>query len=95
MHLTAGSLVLAVAEGETTPAGPANVGLGAFVLIVVIGAFLIWVGYLIITSRRVGKKKAEETPPNLQPYLSDDELESAMDGTPRSAPSRAAATVPE
>ena len=75
MHLTAGSLVLAVAEGDSTPAGPANVGLGAFVLIVVIGVFLIWVGYLIISSRRVGKRKAEETPPNLQPYLSDDQLE--------------------
>ena len=75
MPLSAGSLVLAVAEGDSTPAGPANVGLGALVLIVVIGAFLVWVGYLIINSRRVGKKKAEETPPNLQPYLSDDQLE--------------------
>ncbi len=75
MRVTAASIILATAESDSTPAGPANVGLGAFVLIVVIGAFLIWVGYLIINSRRVGKKKAEETPPNLQPYLSDDELE--------------------
>jgi len=75
VRVTAASIILATAESDSTPAGPANVGLGAFVLIVVIGAFLIWVGYLIINSRRVGKKKAEETPPNLQPYLSDDELE--------------------
>ncbi len=75
MRVTAASIILATAETDSTPAGPANVGLGAFVLIVVIGAFLIWVGYLIINSRRVGKKKADETPPNLQPYLSDDELE--------------------
>jgi mono/diheme cytochrome c family protein len=37
-------------------------------------AFLAWVGYLVLSSRR-RRAALEDTPSNLQPYLSDDELE--------------------
>ncbi len=65
-------IILAVSESE--PAGPSNVGLGAVVLTVAVAAFLAWMGYLLVASW-TRRAKPEETPKNLQPYLSDDELE--------------------
>ncbi len=62
-----------LAVAEEAPTEPSNVGIGSVVLTVAAAAFLAWVGYLILSSRRAGR--AEETPQNLQPYLSDDELE--------------------
>ena len=62
-----------VAVTEVEPTGPTEIGVGAIVLTLAIAAFLIWVAYLITTSRR--KRRPEETPKNLQPWLSDDELE--------------------
>ena len=59
----------------TEPAGRTEIGIGAVALTIVIAAFLVWVGFLVITSRR--KRRAEETPKNLQPWLSDDALENA------------------
>ncbi len=64
---------LAVAA-EDGPVEPSNVGVGSVVLTLAAAAFLAWVGYLFINSRRRARL-AEETPQNLQPYLSDDELE--------------------
>lgn len=65
--------ILAVTEDEA-PVGPSNVGVGAVVLTVVGVAFLAWVGWLVLSSRRRAPA-VEETPSNLQQYLSDDELE--------------------
>lgn len=65
------SPVLAVTETE--PTGPTRIDIGSVVLTVAIAAFLVLVGYLVTTSRR--KRRPEETPKNLQPWLSDDELE--------------------
>jgi mono/diheme cytochrome c family protein len=65
--------LLAVAA-EEGPVDPSNVGVGSVVLTIAAAAFLAWVGYLFLNSRR-RKREAEETPQNLQPYLSDDELE--------------------
>jgi mono/diheme cytochrome c family protein len=65
--------LLAVTE-ETGPTDPSNVGIGSVVLTLLAAAFLVWVGYLVISSRRRAKT-VEETPANLSPYLSDDELE--------------------
>jgi mono/diheme cytochrome c family protein len=68
------SLVVAVAEA-TEPVGDVRVGLGAVVLTVAVVGFLVWVGYLVLNARRRSVPQIEETPPNLQPWLSDDELE--------------------
>jgi mono/diheme cytochrome c family protein len=65
------SPIVAVTEAE--PSETTEIGIGAVVLTVAIAAFLIWVAYLVTTARR--KRRAEETPKNLQPWLSDDELE--------------------
>ncbi len=66
------STILAVAESE--PVAPSNAGLGAVVLTIAIAVFLAWVGYVIFTGRRK-RRRVEETPANLSPWLSDDELE--------------------
>lgn len=63
-----------LAVTEEAPVEPSNVGVGSVVLTVAAAVFLAWVGYLVINSRRRAKRP-EETPANLQPYLSDDELE--------------------
>lgn len=63
-----------LAVTEEAPVEPSNVGVGSVVLTVAAAVFLAWVGYLVINSRR-RDKRPEETPANLQPYLSDDELE--------------------
>jgi len=65
--------VLAVTEEETV-VEPSNVGVGSVVLTVVGVAFLAWVGWLVLSSRRRAPS-VEETPSNLQQYLSDDALE--------------------
>lgn len=65
------SPILAVTE--TGPSGSSQIGVGAVVLTIVVIALLVWVGYLVTTSRR--KHRQEETPKNLQPWLSDEELE--------------------
>jgi mono/diheme cytochrome c family protein len=63
--------VLAVTE--STPSGPTQVGIGAVVLTIAIVAVLVWVGYLVTSGRR--KRRTEETPKNLQPWLADEDLE--------------------
>ncbi len=67
------SPLLAVAESGA-PSSPSNAGVGAVVLGIVLTVFLSWVGYLVFVGRR-RRRKAEETPANLSPWLSDDELE--------------------
>lgn len=63
---------LAVTE---EPSPPSEVGIGAVVTTLAITAFLVWASYLILSSRRSEKPVAEETPQNLQPGMSDDEME--------------------
>ncbi len=72
-HLLFAFLFTAAEEG---PAEPSNAGVGAVVLTIAVSLFLVWIGYLFLNSRRRAAT-VEETPPNLQPYLSDDELESS------------------
>jgi len=67
------SLVGVAAETETTGEPGDVLGIGAIALVLAASAILIWAGYLIFGARR--RRKAEETPVNLQPYISDDELE--------------------
>ncbi|MBT8197529.1 MAG: cytochrome c [Acidimicrobiia bacterium] len=50
-------------------------GFGAVVVTFAVVGFLVWAAYLL-TSSRTKDLQPEETPPNLAPYLSDDELES-------------------
>ena len=66
------SNVLVVAESE--PVGPSNAGLGAVVLTIAVGAFLIWVGYLLLAGKQ-RRARREKPPKNLEPYFSDEELE--------------------
>jgi mono/diheme cytochrome c family protein len=68
------SVPIVVATTEA-PAAPSNVGLGQVVLLLVALAVLVWVAYLVLASRRARPAPPDETPMNLQPYLSDDELE--------------------
>lgn len=49
-------------------------GLGAVALGLAAVAVLVWAGFLV-NAGRVRPTRAEETPANLQPYLTDDELE--------------------
>lgn len=65
--------ILAVAEPA---AGPTSTGIGAVVVTVAAAALLIWMGWLVLNARRRQPRAPEATPKNLQPYLSDDELES-------------------
>jgi len=67
------SLIGVAAETESSGNPGDALGIGAVALVLAAGALLVWAGYLIFASRR--RHKAEETPVNLQPYLSDDELE--------------------
>ena len=54
---------------------PTNANWGQLALVLVASGVLVWLVYLFIASRRVSTPTPEETPKNLQPYLSDDELE--------------------
>ncbi len=65
---------LLLVAADDGPVEPSNVGVGSVVLTIAAAAFLAWVGYLFLSSRR-RSRAPEETPQNLQPYLSDDELE--------------------
>lgn len=68
------TFVVAVAE-STEPVGEVRVGLGAVVLTLAVVGFLVWVGYLLLNARRRSTPQIEDTPRNLQPGMSDDELE--------------------
>ena len=65
--------ILAVEEAGADSA--ANANWGQVVLILAASAMLVWVMYLVISSRSDAAATPEETPKNLQPYLSDDDLE--------------------
>jgi len=71
IYSTTGGIVLAVEASE--PAPPANVGFGSIVLLVAVGALMVWMAYLWLNSRR--SRGLEETPSNLQPAVPDEELE--------------------
>lgn len=49
-------------------------GLGAATLTLAVLAFIAWIAYLI--TQRPARRRAEAAPPNLEPYLTDDDLES-------------------
>ena len=66
-------ITLAVEASE--PAPPSNVGFGSIVLTIAVAALMAWMGYLWLNSRRT--RTLEETPANLEPGLSDDELETS------------------
>lgn len=70
--LFAAGQVLAVAE---EPVAQTEIGIGAVVVTLAVSAFLIWASYLVLSSRRSKQAIPEETPRNLQPGLSDDEME--------------------
>ena len=71
LHLTSEGITLAVEAGEP-PSSP-NVGFGSVVLLIAVAALMVWMAYLWLNSRRT--RKLEDTPANLEPGLSDDELE--------------------
>ncbi|NND02986.1 MAG: c-type cytochrome [Acidimicrobiia bacterium] len=66
-------IVLAVEASE--PASPSNVGFGSVVLLIAVAALMTWMAYLWLNSRRA--RRLEETPANLEPGISDDELETS------------------
>ncbi len=66
--------LLAAAAEDDAPAAPSNVGVGSVVLTVAAAGLLVWIGYLVLSSRR-RSRRVEETPQNLSPFLSDDEME--------------------
>jgi mono/diheme cytochrome c family protein len=70
------SLFLAplIATAESEPVGPSNVGLGSIVLTIAIVVFLIWVGYVVINSRR--RIRPPERPgPNQEFFMDNAGLE--------------------
>lgn len=71
------TIVLAAEEGVPSEptSGPEAFGIGSLVLLVAVAAVLGLMGYLYVNSRRPRDAAAEETPQNLRPYISDDELE--------------------
>ncbi len=73
INIDLGGAIVAVAETE--PAAPSNVGFGSIVLLIAVAALMVWMAYLWLNSRRT--RRLEETPSNLQPGLSDDELETS------------------
>lgn len=72
-YFSSGSITLAVEASE--PAAPSNVGFGSIVLLIAVAALMVWMAYLWLNSRRASQ--LEETPANLQPGMSDDELETS------------------
>lgn len=66
---------LIVAVEEAGAGSSANANWGQLVLVFAAVVVLIWGVYLLVASRRNATPDPEETPKNLQPYLSDDELE--------------------
>ncbi len=64
--------IVAVAESE--PVGPSNVGLGSVVLTIAVGVFLVWMGYVVINSRR--RTRPPESPgPNQEFFMDNEGLE--------------------
>lgn len=69
------SLLPIIATAESSePAGPSNVGLGSVVLTIAISIFLIWIGYLIINSRRRTRAPEKEAP-NQEFFMDNEGLE--------------------
>ena len=60
-------------EARPTGTGPPNVGVGSIVLIVATAMFAMWIAWLWIAARP--QSGGEEPAKNLQPYLSDGDLE--------------------
>ncbi len=60
-----------IATAEAEPVGPSNVGLGSVVLTIAVGVFLVWVGYVVINSRR--RTRPPETPAPNQEFFMDNE----------------------
>ncbi|MDJ0952897.1 MAG: c-type cytochrome [Acidimicrobiia bacterium] len=67
-------LVPIVAVAESEPVGPSNVGLGALVLTLAVGIFLIWFAYLAINSRR-RTRRPERPAPNQEFFMDNEGLE--------------------
>ncbi len=64
--------LLATAESE--PVGPSNVGLGAIVLTIAVVVFLVWVGYVVINTRRRTHRQ-EKPAPNQEFFMDNAGLE--------------------
>ena len=69
------SLIAAAAEDEEVVSTGGSFGIGSFVLILTIVVLLLWMGYLVLNSRRSRNASVEPSPINQTPYISDDELE--------------------
>jgi len=69
------------ATEPAAPANPAALGVGAIALVLAITVLLAWLAFLFVNSRRRRTAELEETPQNLSPYLSDDELENRRSTT--------------
>ena len=63
-------------EARPTGTGPPNVGIGSIVLIVATAVFVMWIAWLWIAARP--QSGGEEPAKNLQPYLSDGDLENVQ-----------------
>lgn len=68
-------MIVAVEATETEVVPDTTIGLGSVVIALAVVAALIWVAYLLRTGR-TATPEPEETPPNQQPFISDDEMES-------------------
>jgi len=68
-------IAAAAADDEVAASGGGSFGIGSFVLILTIVALLLWMGYLVLNSRRSRSAAGEPSPLNQTPYISDDELE--------------------
>ncbi|MEA2002764.1 MAG: c-type cytochrome, partial [Actinomycetota bacterium] len=63
-----------IATAESGPVGPSNVGLGSVVLTIAVAALLIWVGYVVLNSRRRTRPPEPEAP-NQEFFLDNEQLE--------------------
>lgn len=68
-------VILAAEGAEEVASAPSSFGIGAIILTLTVAAVLAWMAYLFVNSRRRRSATREEAPYNLQPYMSDDELE--------------------
>ncbi|MBT8208204.1 MAG: cytochrome c, partial [Acidimicrobiia bacterium] len=69
------AMILAVEATEDEVVPDTTIDLGAVVIAIAVVSALIWVAYLLRTGR-TAEPSPEETPPNQQPFISDDEMES-------------------
>lgn len=69
------SLINAVAEETEVVDSATGLGIGAIALLIAVSLILGWMGFLYVNSRRSRASSGEETPPNLTPHATDDELE--------------------